>query len=156
MARDAAIPADLMPLPCGPAPQIAPDLEILTVLGRIGDGIVYLAKNNGRAVRLREYGPAWTAQRGEWNMLYPRHESLSRAWYDGARRFVEQGKKLAALDHRAIGKGGEVIAGMPAEPPSSQDAATPQGGYTIGPPVAKPLSAALGSEGGRAWAEFVA
>lgn len=120
----------------GPLPFIRPDFQVVEWIGRVGDGIVYTARDGLAPARLREYCPHGVTLRGGSGALLPREERFAAAWAEGVRRFVEQGHALAALDHPGVNRIWGAVAvessGLP-----------PMGGYLIGEPVGEPLAAAF-------------
>ncbi|HEY0324391.1 MAG TPA: hypothetical protein VGC46_00250 [Allosphingosinicella sp.] len=111
----------------GPAPQIGPDVHVISPIGRVGDGLVYAARDGLTRLRLREYAPLGVVRRRSDGTLEPADEKLTAAWQDGLAQFLAKGDALAAIRHPGIAP---ILATRP-------------GGYLIGEPVGEPLSAAL-------------
>jgi hypothetical protein len=110
-------------------------VQVAQPLGRAGDGLVYLALDGVRQARLREYAPARVVRRLPDGTLHPADPRLALAWLDGAARFLDQGHRLASIDHLGI---------APIWRAASVDAdGVRQGAYLIGAPVGEPLAAAL-------------
>ena len=119
----------------GPLPLIAPDFHIISALGRVGDGLVYAARDGLRQARLREYAPPGVTRRGFGGALYPVDERFTAAWQAGVARFLAQGAELASISHPGIASVWRTAAG--------QVGVDRHGGYLIGAPFGEPLSAAL-------------
>ncbi len=114
-------------LPPGPLPLIGPDFHVISAIGRIGDGLVYAARDGLTRVRLREYAPPGVVRRGPDGALEPADERFADAWRDGLAQFLAKGEALAGIRHPGIAP---ILETRP-------------GGYSIGEPVGEPLSAAL-------------
>lgn len=143
--------SDVRFLPVGPAPQIGPDLEIVKAQGRVGDGLVYLAKQKGREVRLREYGPRGAVRRDEDDLLRPLLPALAGAWREGMRAFMNQARKIRTVRHPGVESLWSVLPEESAHP----HAAPPGGAFLIGPPVTRTLESWLDSSGPSVSPEFV-
>lgn len=114
-------------LPPGPLPLIGPDFYVISPLGRVGDGLVYAARDGLTRVRLREYAPPGVVRRGPDGALEPSEDRFASAWRDGLDQFLAKGEALTGVTHPGIAP---VFAVRP-------------GGYLIGAPVGEPLSATL-------------
>lgn len=86
----------------GPLPLGDRAVEIVASIVRVGDGLVYAAQLEGRAVRLREYAPAGIVRRREGGELEPVEVQLAGAWADGQARFLDQARRLGQLNHLAL------------------------------------------------------
>jgi len=123
------------PLAPGALPLAGPEVQIAQPLARIGDAWVYLAQDGVRQARLREYAPALVVRRLPDGTLHPADPSLALAWEEGAARFLDQGRRLAAIDHPGV---------APIWRAAAVEAdGVRQGAYLIGAPVGEPLSWAL-------------
>lgn len=111
----------------GPLPLLGPDFHVIAPLGRVGDGLVYAARDGLARVRLREYAPPGVVRRGGDGALLPADEKFAAAWQGGLAQFLAKGASLAAIAHPGIAP---LFAARP-------------GGYLIGAPVGEPLSATL-------------
>ena len=114
-------------LPPGPLPLIGPDFHVISAVGRVGDGLVYAARDGLTRVRLREYAPPGIVRRGPDGALEPAEEKFAAAWQEGLAQFLAKGDALAAIRHPGIAP---VLGTRP-------------GGNLIGEPIGEPLSAAL-------------
>ncbi|MFN3726685.1 MAG: hypothetical protein ACK4SZ_10305 [Allosphingosinicella sp.] len=114
-------------LPPGPLPLIGPDFHVISPLGRIGDGLVYAARDGLTRVRLREYAPPGVVRRGPNGILGPVEERFAAAWQEGLAQLRVKREALAAVDHPGVAP---VFAAAP-------------DGYLVGAPVGEPLSATL-------------
>ena len=119
------------PLKPGPLPLAGGMVEIVAALGRVGDGLVYRARAEGRAVRLREYAPAGIVQRLDDGRLEPTDPSFAAAWDAACASFLRQGARLGDVDHYAV---------APMFRASARDG---QGACSIGAPVGESLARAL-------------
>jgi len=119
----------------GPLPFAGPDFEVVAALGRVGDGLVYAARDGGRQARLREYAPAWVVARGADGTLHPTDARLAPAWEEATTRFLDKGHKLAAFDHPGVAPLWRAIA-------LTSNGAR-QGAYLVGAPAGEPLGAVL-------------
>ncbi len=77
-------------------------IEIVTFVGRVGDGLLYAARLDGQPVRVREYAPAGIVARRADGGLEPVEEKFAAAWADAQARFLAQAKALAAIRHHAL------------------------------------------------------
>lgn len=118
------------PLTPGPLPSFGGDLQVVSFVGRVGDGLIYRARVDGQDARLREYAPAGIVRRLPNGSLEPTDPAFTVAWEEAAARFLDQGRRLAQLDHYAVAA-------------VRTAAGSDSGIYTIGVPVGQPLSAAL-------------
>lgn len=123
------------PLAPGPLPLIGADFRIVGAIGRIGDGLVYVARDGLRQARLREYCPRGVARRVPDGTLHSVDARLAAAWTEASGRFLQLGHKLASIDHFGVAP---VWRAMAIEADGLR-----QGAYQIGAPVGEPLSAAL-------------
>lgn len=114
-------------LPPGPLPLIGPDFHVISAIGRVGDGLVYAARDGLTRVRLREYAPPGVVRRGSDGAMEPIDERMAAAWTEGLALFLAKGDALAAIRHPGIAP---ILATRP-------------GGFLVGEPVGEPLSAAL-------------
>jgi serine/threonine protein kinase len=121
------MPDETSLLPPGPLPSIGPEFHVISPLGRVGDGLVYAARDGLTRLRLREYAPAGVSLRGRDGALGPREDRFASAWRDGLEQFLAKAQALTAIAHPGIAP---VFASRP-------------GGYLIGAPVGEPLSATL-------------
>ena len=121
----------------GPLPLIGADFHVVSAIGRIGDGLVYVARDGLRQARLREYFPLRVVRRLPDGTLHPTDAGLAAAWSDATQRFLDQGHRLASIDHFGVAP---VWRAMSVEADGVR-----QGAYQIGAPVGEPLSAALGA-----------
>jgi serine/threonine protein kinase len=123
-------------LPAGPLPFISPDFHVLGMVGRVGDGFVYTARDGLRQARLREYCPPGLTIRGASGAVLPRQALFGDAFQDGIERFVEQGQRLAALSHPGVAAIWDAMA-------ASSASGVLLGGYLVGEPVGESLAATL-------------
>jgi hypothetical protein len=121
----------------GPLPLIGADFHVVSRVGRVGDGLVYVARDGLRQARLREYFPRRVVRRVADGTLHPADARLAQAWREATQRFLDQGHRLASIDHFGVAP---VWRAMSVEADGVR-----QGAYQIGAPVGEPLSAALGA-----------
>jgi hypothetical protein len=122
-------------LPPGPLQIGAIEVEILGSAGRIGDGLVYNARQGSQPIRLREYAPAGIVARGEDGRLVPAEQSFAAAWADGVDHFLAKAERLSAF-----APGGPVLPVLAAGPhPAGRDS----GAFLAAPPVGETLETAL-------------
>ncbi len=119
----------------GPLPLLGADLSVVSPVGRIGDGLVYVARDAMRPARLREYCPPGVVRRVADGTLHPADARLAAAWGDATKGFLDQGHRLASIDHFAVAP---VWRAMSIEADGVR-----QGAYLIGAPVGEPLGAAF-------------
>ncbi|HEY0115320.1 MAG TPA: hypothetical protein VGB54_06330 [Allosphingosinicella sp.] len=119
----------------GPLPLIGADFHVIGPVGRVGDGLVYVARDGLRQARLREYCPPGVVRRLPDGTLHPAEARFADAWYDGTARFLDQGHRLASIDHVGVSP---IWRAMSVEADGVR-----QGAYLIGSPVGEPLGAAL-------------
>lgn len=124
-----------LPLAPGPLPLAGPEVQIAEATGRVGDGLVYRARDGARQARLREYAPAHVVRRQPDGSLRPADPRLALAWQGAAAAFLDQGHRLASFDHPAVAPIWRAA--------SLEGEGVRQGAYLIGAPVGEPLSDAL-------------
>lgn len=122
-------------LAAGPAPSISPDFHIIGAVGRIGDALVYTARDGLKPVRLREYAPPGVVRRDAHGVLRPLDPRLDAAWREGIASFLDKGRRLTQLRHPGVAPAFSVAGSAAGEVPA---------GYLIGAPVGEPIGAALG------------
>jgi hypothetical protein len=126
---------EVEPLGPGPLPLAGSTVEIVTALGRVGDGLVYGAQAEGRPVRLREYAPCGIVRRRADGRLEAADPAQAAAWDAAAAGFLDAHSRLIGLDHYAITPVFRAAA--------REGARASDGGYAIGAPVGETLAAAL-------------
>lgn len=118
----------------GPLPHLGADFHIISPLGRIGDGLVYTAREELRQARLREYAPPGLVARGPDVLLRPRDPRFEPAWREGIARFLEQGARLAQIAHPGV---------VQAWRPAGSAGGDAPAGFLVTAPAGEPLGAAL-------------
>jgi hypothetical protein len=127
--------AEILFLPPGPVPLTSGGLEIVRPLGRVGDGLVYEARDRGVPARLREYAPAGVVRRALDGALEPVDEEFDGAWAAALGRFVEQGQRLSGFSQPGVAAVWRVEAVETADGPG--------GAWLVGAPAGRSLTAAL-------------
>jgi hypothetical protein len=122
-------------LPPGALPLVGADLHIIRAVGRIGDALVYDAREGERGIRLREYCPAGVVRRAADGTFQPAEPRFAAAWQDAMSRFLAQGHRLASIDHFGVAPIRRAV--------SVKAGGVLQGAYLIGEPGGESLSAAL-------------
>lgn len=122
----------------GPRPAFGADFHVISPLGRIGDGLVYSARDGLKQARLREYAPPGVTARAADGTLEPADPRFAEAWRDGAARFIELGRQLSRIVHPGVA-------------PIWQAEAGPKGdAWWIGAPAGTPIAGALSGGPARA------
>lgn len=90
-------------LPAGPVVGLD-EVYVIAGLARVGDGLVYSARQGeqARPLRLREYAPRGIVRRGEDQVLELVEPENEEAWAEGRRRFDEQARHLLDLSRGAV------------------------------------------------------
>jgi hypothetical protein len=122
-------------LPPGPLQVGSLEIQVVGPMGRVGDGLVYLARHGFQPIRLREYCPVGIVRRAEDGSLVPADPSFAPVWSDAVQRFLAQAEQLAAFPPGAPIQ--PVLAAAP------HPAGAEHGAFLVTPPVGQTLEAAL-------------